>query len=203
MKAQLTLLNLFLLTTAIALGVIYSRQLYRNEWYQSRIPGLKDAARELNVTDADLLHVVASHPEWSGERTWRVHVPTTGSYRLNLVTEGIPESLAPGPYREDYPAAEKTVDLSAGNHKIELRPIGKGAFEIEILVDEQSAIFVKKDKTWRGKGGISWTQDVENSKSFPKGQEVRLIHAKVDSGATRKRGESRFKGVLLWIVGSD
>ncbi len=202
MKIQASLSNLLLLTTVVALGVLLWLQRNENRWYDQRLPALKNAARELHVTDPSRFYAVKKHPQWYGEKIWKIHVPAKGLYKLCLATEEIPRSLGPSK-NATFPKAEDFVELEEGIWIVELREKRDEVTEIEVLVGGQSVMSATKDDKWRyGNPTSSFTGDVQVCKSFDPGIPVRLIHLK--NQKKQKAGsfpDETCNGVLLWIIG--
>lgn len=207
MKIQLTLMNVLLLVTAVAFGVSHWRQCDRNAGYESQLPGLRDAARKLVVDDATLLHAVNPHPQWYGEKKWKIHVPDEGSFWLHAVTEDIPYD----PDTDDLSGVDKSFQLTAGLHEIELETsIAKESSEthkVAVIVDGTLAMPIEKNFDWRPQScSTSSSSDVTVSKSFARGANVELIQRKFRKSNTRFRRNAQFNGIQLWISeepGSD
>lgn len=199
MKFQLTLSNMLLLTTAVALSVVLWIQRSRNEVYEDQLPGLRKAARELVVSDPTQFHAVASHALWMGEEAWKIHVPASGTYKLNLQTTGIAIGRS-RPYKTEFPTAEASLKLAAGTHKVELLERDDDGYEIEVLVDDESAFLLEMDRSRYPKNtSINQNFDVRNCESFPAGEEVKLFHLKI-SPKGQTSTNKQHDGILLWVT---
>lgn len=208
MRFQLKLSNLLLLTTVAALSVLLWLQRSRNRAYEDRLPGLRNAARELVITDPQLVHAVKPHREWIDEKTWEIYVPASGTYHLNLATEGLPEywNLTRG---KDFPNAASSVRPAPGKHRVELFQRKGDVIETEVLLDGESVILLKKSPNGAPQNtGTTSSSDVGNSRSFPPGKEVRLLHSWSGKPSGKRAGTSsqstsdQGNGILLWISGS-
>jgi len=199
MKFQLTLANVLLLVTAVAVGVSLWLQYDRIAWLENRLPGLRDAARELDIRDPALLHGVEPHPEWYGEKKWEIHVPKEHVFSLRLVTQEIPV----GSFNKiKFPDAEESIQLTPGRHMIELRidrpNEDKGQGSVEVLLDDATEILLEKDSDWFTDSFSSQT-DVHECISFPYYDNVVLIQSRNRESGKMYRANARLNGVLLWI----
>jgi len=200
MKLQLSLANILLLVTAVAIGVSLWIKYDRNRWYEGRLPGLRNAARELNVNDLNLLHAVAPHPEWFDEKKWEIFVPENGKFWIHAATEKVPADAS----SDEPPDVESSFQLSPGRHTIELR-INRAkrktqSNEVEVLIDEKNGILIEKVYDWYPVDcSCSSSVDIEVSKSYASGENARLIRREFRPNNMKNVTNTHFNGVFLWI----
>ena len=79
MKLKISLLTMLLLIAVIAVWLNYFVNARENVNLSHRLTSFKKMARELDVEDPDLLHVIRREPEGDN---WHVHVPEGKRYQM-------------------------------------------------------------------------------------------------------------------------
>lgn len=195
MKLQLTLANVLLLIAAVATGVSLWLQLGRNAVYEDRLPGMREAARELHVGDPTKFHAVRPHPEWYGETKWVLHVPQGQAFKLHLATTEIPHKSN----KMKLPQSKESCDLSPGRHVIELRLEKAETNVVEVFVDASLEMRVEESEDWHPINcGMSTSSDVHACRSFDHGEPVLLNHSLFDP-SKQNANRTHFNGMSLWI----
>lgn len=163
---------------------------------ESQLPGLRSAARELQVDDENAITVVNRHKQWSDEYIWDIHLPAEFHYRICLATDNVDNKGLSKP--------AQFVDLKSGRHKIELvqEKIDDGRSLIYLLIDDKTEIKVEKPKGWDQRLGSSGASQIsENEENDPEAPLVLYrMRLMIDAGnGNSKTPAGPDNGILLWV----
>lgn len=198
MKFQITMLNVLLLVTAIAVGFALWLQRSENEMHAQQLPSLQNEARELVVEDPSLIHVVEPHPTWFNEEKWSLHIPDQPEFKIMLLTEGIQgDETDIASY-----SPEQSAILPSGRHAIEQveNKLSDETYELTVLLDDKPVFIVSKDKFWKsGDCSISNFSQTGECKSFSNEETVVLNHSRIEPINQVVKPDDKLNGILLWI----
>jgi hypothetical protein len=202
--------HLFLLITALAIGLAVYRTRLELSRVRASVVAMRALARELKVEDPSRVTAINRLPSLSDEMILDVHVPSgivEESSRLCLALEGI---LGHGS-ASDFPKPVNTFLLEPGRHKIEIRHLRPAASEpdeehvVEILVDDQTVMRETRPSEWMPVSSWTGTGSITESRTFPSGQPAELhrrrFNKKVKTGSASRSAKEPANGILLWIDG--
>ena len=163
---------------------------------QSYLPGLRSAARELQVINEDQISVVHRHQEWNDENIWDIYLPPTGEFKVCLATEDV--------NRQGTPASFESVNLKPGRRKIELiqEKFDDGRVMLQMLVDDRTEIEVEKPKGWYQQFGFSGGSRISENAEYDAQDPVILLQMRfmVDTGnGGSKSPQGPANGILVWV----
>ena len=186
MKLKISLLTMLLL---IAVWLNYFVNARENVNLSHRLTSFKKMARELDVEDPDLLHVIRREPEGDN---WHVHVPEGKRYQMLVVVAGYL------PDKGQFPdTVTGCIDLIHGDKEIVL----KRRKEIEILVDGEQRFACKNTL----RGNPSETNFIDECVSFADDEKAILEKTGYKhTTSSSANGESvRKGGIQIWIEKMD
>jgi hypothetical protein len=125
MRPRISILNLLLLTTIVALVVVVARLSRQLADEKTRRLALLQKGGILQVADPNVVHVVqVSAPGELNTLRWRVHVPAGRTVALNATLEPVPRDDPPAPRLPPNAivvpvrAAPKPIKLGPGEHVV-------------------------------------------------------------------------------------
>ena len=207
-RLRFSLGQLFVLITALAIGLAVYRTRQELTHARMSVASMRALARELKVEDPSRVTAINRLPTSPDEMILDVHVPRANSdtpNRLCLALEGILGHGIDG----NYPQPVDTLVLEPGRHKIEirhLRPASSGPDEehtVKILVDDQTAMRATRPGDWMPASSWTGTGSITESRSFSPDEPAELhrrrFNEKLKAGSRSKSGEVPANGILLWI----
>lgn len=183
MKLKVSLLTMLLVVSVVAVWISYFTQKNENDEFSRKLPALRDIARELDVTDPSLLHVVAQHPEWKGERKWKVHVPSDGYFALSLLGGfAIPDSA------NANTANASSIQLESGVRTVEV--VTDESTDTRVLVDGKETLCLDYLYTGFNRFG---SQRIQKSTVFQLDEKAVLVEKRVG------KAKKLTSGIMIWI----
>ena len=207
-RLRFSLGQLFVLITALAIGLAVYRT--REELTRARVSvaSMRALARELKVDDPSRVTAINRFPTLPDEMILDVHVPRAKSdtpNRLCLALEGI---LGHG-FDGNFPEPVDTFVLEPGQRKIEirhLRPSSSGPDQehtVLVLVDDKTVMRATRPGDWMPASSWTGTGSITESRSFSPGKPAELhrrrFNEKLKSGSRSRSSEVPANGILLWI----
>ena len=188
MKLRISLLTLLLLVTVIAVWLNYFVYARENSDLSRMLSSLRHMARELDVKDKELLHLVLRKPK-GGKRSWHVHVPRGEQYQLLIFVAGYL------PKEDKFPdTVTGCIDLTHGDKEIVLERGGKN---IRILVDGDPRFSC--ENTMPG-GAISEPVFIDQCVAFEEHEKAVLAKTSFESMITSSNGDKKLSGgIQVWI----
>lgn len=207
-RLRFSLGHLFLLITALAIGLAVYRTREELSRTRASVGAMRAIARELKVEDPSRVTAITRLPALPDEMILDVHVPSgTGeeSSRLCLALEGILGHANAG----GFPEPTSTFALNPGRHKIEIRHLRPASTEpnevhvVEILVDDRSVMRETRPSEWMPVSSWTGSGSITESVSFlpdkPAELHRRRFNEGTNSGSISKPGDEPANGILLWI----
>ena len=198
-RVRISLLHVFLVVACCAIWIARMNLAEEKLHLESRLPGLREAARELVVPRPEMLAAVGKLP-LREEKLWEVYVPPQGSFELRLASESIEE--------HNIPEAYEAVPLSPGRHEIELRGVVRPEeSDLQLIVDGRVAVDVGgKLRTHKWSYGSSTYETVEDNQARPPNMPITLIRKRFNPpppdgnpANIQPLPPGPADGVLLWI----
>jgi hypothetical protein len=188
-RLQFKISTALLLTAAIASWLGYELQRRETQKLQKQLPALRDAARELSITDESRIFVVQKHRLWNNETTWDVFVPQAGMFEVCFATEGIATAELPEPKDRDA--------LEPGKHQLTFTWIAgsDGSGKMILRVDGETRMDHDLPIGWSPSPNRSSKLAISQSTGFAHDQPVLIYHEQILDDAP---GPNR-KGAMIWI----
>ena len=140
MRPRVSILNLLLVTTIVALVIVVVRLYHELDHERSLRLQLLQKGGILQVTDLDVVHVVkVDTDESDGTLSWRVYVPKGRSVILNVRLNTMPDDkivprLPPNAIVVADRSPSNPIDLGPGEHVVSLSwAQGKPRFTLDVV----------------------------------------------------------------------
>jgi hypothetical protein len=140
MRPRVSILNLLLVTTIVALVIVVVRLYHELDHERSLRLQLLQNGGILQVTDLDVVHVVkVDTDESDGSLSWRVYVPKGRSVILNVRLNTMPDDkivprLPPNAIVVADRSPSNPIDLGPGEHVVSLSwAQGKARFTLDVV----------------------------------------------------------------------
>jgi len=191
---RMSLFALMLVVTLVAVGFGYFVNQREIEFIQSKLPALREVARELVVEDPSRAHAVKQYPEWFGQKLWKIYLPSNSDFQLCVATAEIDST--------GFPPTERSIPIDSGIHNVSFCFSDKEVGE-DFIVAIDDTLAQKVPIPWDSKridsfpwlDGLDFTFDVNQEKRV--GQKLELLRFRCNQ--ERKAATKPGAGFLVWI----
>jgi hypothetical protein len=185
MRPRVSILNLLLVTTIVALGIVVVRLYHELDHERSLRLKMLQKGGILEITDLDLVHVVKVDADsGDGILSWRVYVPNRRSVTLNSRFSTMPDHeivprLPPNAIVVSDRSPSNPVNLGPGEHVVTLSwAHGKLGFTLDAVGtgSRHTGSFSMRDRNWEW--NVAYQNDITYVEHTPK------THSALENGET-------------------